>query len=90
MERKNFDQSRNIFGIEIIEIFLFYKETSRKVMIKVNKFDQLGVVKQKIKNKLQIEGSNINLLTKGKILKGDHKILKDFKIEARQVHLPSP
>ena len=85
MDRKTFDQTKNVFGLEIIEVYVLVKNSNRKVLMRLNKFDQLAVVKQNIKIKLQIDSSDINLLTKGKILKGDHKILKDFKIEPKQV-----
>ena len=87
MNTKNITQE-NIFGVEMIEIFLLLKENSfrnKKVSMKINKFEQLGILKEKIKSQFEIKAIDIILLTRGKILRGDHKIIKDFKIEPKQV-----
>lgn len=88
MDKRRFEQNKNIFGVEIIEIFVILRDTgvARKLAMKVNKFDQLGVLKQRIKSKMQMEVVDLNLLTKGRLLKGDHKILKEFRIEPKQVN----
>jgi hypothetical protein len=88
MNPRNLNQSKNIFGEEIIDIFIVVRDSSKvnkKFTMKINRFDKLYTFKQKIRDQIQIETANINLLSKGKFLKGEHKMLRDFKIEAKQV-----
>lgn len=85
MERRNFDQKGNVFGLEIVEVFLLNRDNNRKVLFKVNRFDKLAEVRQQVRAKLQIDGPRVHLLTKGRLLQGDHKTLKDFKVEGKQV-----
>ena len=88
MSPRNLDHNKNIFGEEVIDIFVVVRDSdnaNKKFSMKINRFDRLYVFKQQLRDKIQIEAQEINLLSKGKFLKGENKMLRDFNIEAKQV-----
>jgi hypothetical protein len=83
-------EQKNIFGEEVVDIFIVVRDAlsaNKKFSMKINRFDRLYMFKQKLKDKIQIEAQEIDLLSKGKFLKGENKMLRDFQIEAKQVSL---
>ena len=90
MDPRNVDNQKNIFGVEKIDVFLMIKNSSslsRKNRFRLNKFDNLSFIKQTLQKKYFPEASGVNIMTRGKLLRGEFRLINEFKIQSGQVRL---